>query len=262
MMGSKAGPREVRVHVKDVCVGKDDSAVVVVGTRSRAVPIFIGKFEAGAIEAGWKGEQFERPLTHDLSVNVLGETGYRIEKLVVSRMENKTFIGELHLAKGKTKGPVLDCRPSDGIALAVRAKAPLYVGEAVMQRAGCPLAHAEKMAKDVCTGLGPTGNLWLNFLGQMADPEAALTLKRVGEETHLVSRGEDKPRRVRTAAGAFEPMVAYICKAAGLTEKGEGKRVQGTARLEGEEAGFEVKVSAYMPKRGLPKSIQVDAHKV
>lgn len=116
--------------------------------------------------------------------------------------------------------------------------------------------------KDLCTGLGPTDNLWLKLLGQMANPEASLTLKRVGELTHVAARGEEKRRGIWTAGPASEPMMEHLCEAAGLTEKGPGKRVQGTARLEGEEVVFEVKVSAHMPKRGLPKSIQVDAREV
>ena len=118
MARRKSKSRELRVHIKQVCMGKKDTkelGIVVLGTSSRVVPIFIGWLEACAIEAGQKGRKHERPLTHELFLNALDETGYRVEKLVVAGMENTTFIGELYVAKGQKQGIALDCRPSDGI---------------------------------------------------------------------------------------------------------------------------------------------------
>jgi len=265
-MASRSKSREIRVYVKQVAVHEEKRAVVVLGTRTRGLDIWIGPFEAHAIEQGRRGARFGRPLTHDLLVTALVETDYQIEKMVITKIENSTFIGELHLSRGKKRGPVLDCRPSDGIALALRAKAPIYVSEPVMAQAGCSLGQAEKRAEDLRAGRIPAlpdvRKWWLDLLGHFADPEGSFVLKSGDDKPGMVPAHEKKPAEMIMPTAHFKHLAQYICRRTGLTKQPKGKRARGTVRFRGKEGRFEIKVSAYMPKRGLPKSIQVDAHRL
>ena len=265
-MASRSKSREIRVYVKQVAVHEEKRAVVVLGTRTRGLDIWIGPFEAHAIEQGWRGAKFARPLTHDLLVAALAQTDCQIEKMVIAKLENTTFLGELHLKKGNKRGLVLDCRPSDGIALAVRAKAPIYVSEAVMAEAGRSLAQANKVAEDLRAGRIPAlpdpRKWWLGLLGHFADPEGSFVLKSGDDKPGVVPAHEKKAAEMVMPTAHFEHLAQYICRRTGLTKQPKGKRVRGTVRLRGKQGRFEVKVSAYMPKRGLPKSMRIDARRL
>lgn len=108
----------------------------------RLLPIFIGGSEALAIARGLQGVTAERPLTHDLLVQLLERTGNRLEDVAVTDLRNGTFFAELRL-EGRNGRRVLTSRPSDALALAVRVGAPVYAAEAVLDEAGAVLQPAE-----------------------------------------------------------------------------------------------------------------------
>ncbi len=98
----------------------------------RVLPIVIGLQEASSIKMRLSGVNPPRPLTHDLLHSVVEHLEAKIEKIVIDKLENNTFHAKLHLmANGKAK--VVDARPSDSIALCVRAKAPIFVEEEVLK---------------------------------------------------------------------------------------------------------------------------------
>jgi bifunctional DNase/RNase len=99
------------------------------------VPIWVGTQEAASISVAVSGEEPPRPLSHDLMKRLLDAVGASVDRVDVTRIEDGTFYAELSLTTGA--GPVvLDCRPSDAIALATRAGAPLFVAESVLADAG------------------------------------------------------------------------------------------------------------------------------
>jgi len=99
----------------------------------RILPIVIGILEATAIKMEVGGINPPRPLTHDLLKNVIAELGASLDKIVVDKLENNTFHAKLYLAvDGKIKQ--VDARPSDSVALAIRAKAPIFVEEEVLNK--------------------------------------------------------------------------------------------------------------------------------
>ena len=99
------------------------------------MPIWVGTQEAASISVAVSGEEPPRPLSHDLMKRLLDSVGASVDRVDVTRIEDGTFYAELRLTTGS--GPVvLDCRPSDAIALATRAGAPLFVAEAVLADAG------------------------------------------------------------------------------------------------------------------------------
>ncbi len=123
----------VRAEVVDVVEALDAYGhavgVVLLGSDEwddKVLPIYIGMQEAFSILKGLGRVDFERPLTHDLMVNVLEELGITIEKITVDTIINNVYIATIHV-DNKGRKFTVDARPSDAIALAVRLEAPIYV---------------------------------------------------------------------------------------------------------------------------------------
>lgn len=101
---------------------------------NRYLPIWIGQNEAEAIATRLQGTRLPRPLTHDLLKNVIVELGGELQYIVVDDLRSGTFYAKLAL-EYDGDGHMTDSRPSDAIALAVRAEVPIYVEEAVLREA-------------------------------------------------------------------------------------------------------------------------------
>ncbi len=99
----------------------------------RTFPIVISVFEAFAIDRFVKEQRPPRPLTHELLFSVLQQLGVTIERTEITKLEDSTFFANLVLKRGEEKFDV-DARPSDAIALAVRAAAPIFVHEDVIDQ--------------------------------------------------------------------------------------------------------------------------------
>lgn len=102
--------------------------------EKRSVPIWVGIFEANAIALELEKVSTPRPMTHDLIKNILESVEAKIEKVVVHDLRDNTFFALIHLRVGEEEITV-DSRPSDAIALALRASAPIFVDEDVVRRA-------------------------------------------------------------------------------------------------------------------------------
>ncbi len=110
----------------------------------RRLPIIIGAFEAQAIALEIEGIKPPRPLTHDLLKQVIDNLGATVVEVVVDELRENTFYAKIILDVSALTNEI-DSRPSDAIALAVRAQAPIYVTESVMQIAGfVPSEETEK----------------------------------------------------------------------------------------------------------------------
>ncbi|GAC1330863.1 MAG: bifunctional nuclease family protein [Candidatus Dormibacteria bacterium] len=120
----------IRVHMpsgQHVVILKDRSA-------ERYLPIWIGIYEANAIALKITGVTPERPITHDLMTNIFGELGARVTSVEVSSLASDVFYARIFLAvDGRNLD--IDARPSDAIALAVRAEVPILVSDDVLERA-------------------------------------------------------------------------------------------------------------------------------
>ena len=104
--------------------------------NDRYLPIWIGSPEADAIAVKLQDVSVPRPLTHDLVGSVVDNLGAKIDHVVVSDLTNDTFFAKLALVAADGNHVEVDCRPSDAIAVAVRAKVPIYVEEGVLDKAG------------------------------------------------------------------------------------------------------------------------------
>lgn len=131
----------VEMFVKQVGVNaKDGHPVVLLKEKDgeRVMPIWVGPAEFQAIALALKESAPSRPQTHDLLITAFEAVGCKIMGVEISEISDATFYARLYLsAKGKEQ-IVLDCRPSDGIALALRHNAPITVAPAVVQTAGYP----------------------------------------------------------------------------------------------------------------------------
>lgn len=112
-------------------------------TGYRFLPIWIGAPEATSIAFALQGVAMPRPLTHDLLRNVLADLSVGVERIVVTELREGTFYAEIELVhNGKTVK--VSSRPSDAIALAVRATVPIFAEEAVLAEAGIEIEDEDE----------------------------------------------------------------------------------------------------------------------
>jgi hypothetical protein len=100
----------------------------------KVLPIWVGIFEANAIALQIENVSTPRPMTHDLLTNVLTELGATLERIVISDLRESTFFAYLELARDGER-LLVDARPSDAIALALRTRSPVFVDSRVLDSA-------------------------------------------------------------------------------------------------------------------------------
>jgi len=100
----------------------------------RVLPIVIGLSEASAIKMKISGFIPPRPLTHDLMLTMLNDLEATVEKVVIDRLEENTFHAKLFIKTSSGQVKSIDSRPSDSIALAVRAHAPIFVEDEIINK--------------------------------------------------------------------------------------------------------------------------------
>ena len=122
----------------------------------RYLPIWVGQYEAEMITVGLQEVEVSRPLTHDLMKNVFTTFNARIKRIEIISLKEDIFYGNI-VAEVDGREVSVDSRPSDAIALAVRAHTPILVDEAVMKNAGItPEADIKSTASTSAPGSIPT----------------------------------------------------------------------------------------------------------
>jgi len=126
----------IKARIEGVYKSQHGFAVVLESEEGEDVlPIFVSKGQAFSIEAGITGEGSPRPLTHDLLLKIIADMDLEVESVTIDDLLKGTFLAELRLVRGDRIFPY-DLRPSDGVALAVRTGADIYISREVMERAG------------------------------------------------------------------------------------------------------------------------------
>lgn len=128
---------EIEMKIKGLVVDPLSKMPIVVleDPRSdRILPIWIGVFEANAIALKIENIATPRPMTHDLLKTILEKTGLNIQRIVVNDVRDNTFYAMIHCIQDGNP-MIIDSRPSDAIALALRMKAPIFVEESVVSKA-------------------------------------------------------------------------------------------------------------------------------
>jgi bifunctional DNase/RNase len=136
---------EHEATVEGVGVGVGDSGtgapVVLLRAREELVPIFISGDQAQSMQLAIENEPFERPLTHDLLIQIVSEFGGAIDRVRIDDLAEGTFYAKIDAEQyngGSRKDAVFDARPSDGIAIALRVDCPIIVSDSVIDEAGQP----------------------------------------------------------------------------------------------------------------------------
>ena len=128
---------QIEMTIKGVMVDPITNTPIIIlrdKDGQRVLPIWVGVFEANAIALQIENATTQRPMTHDLLKNVIQDLRGRIEKIVVSDLKENTFYALIYLSVGGEM-MAIDARPSDAIALALRARAPIFVEEKVIDHA-------------------------------------------------------------------------------------------------------------------------------
>ena len=128
---------DIEVRIRGLMMDPATSMPIVVlkDVASEAVmPIWVGIFEANAIAIEIEKVAAPRPMTHDLTRNLIRGLKGQLERVVITELKDDTFFAVLWLRQGDEL-LTIDARPSDAIALAMRSDCPIYVSEQVMQSA-------------------------------------------------------------------------------------------------------------------------------
>lgn len=128
---------ELRMEIKGLMLDPSSNVPIVILRDEESdvfLPIWIGIFEANAIALRIEGVDPPRPMTHDLLLSSVHTLGAAIDRIVISDLKESTFFAVIHLDRGGEK-MTIDSRPSDAIALALRAEAPIFVLRTVLEKA-------------------------------------------------------------------------------------------------------------------------------
>ena len=128
----------IEMHVAGIALDARNGHPIVVlndETKRRALPIWIGMAEANAISRALENTKPERPMTHDLLLNVITVLGYKVDRIEINELSANTYFATIRLVVGDARidaAKAIDSRPSDAIALALRATAPIFVSAQVV----------------------------------------------------------------------------------------------------------------------------------
>jgi len=129
------------------------------------LPIWVGAYEANAIALEIEKIAPPRPMTHDLLRNLIIELGIQVERVVVTSLRDNTFFAEIEMRTSDGNRMVLDSRPSDAIALALRADCPIYVDMEVIKASRNTLPSEEGEESEIST----SEEEWPDVIGEAGD---------------------------------------------------------------------------------------------
>jgi bifunctional DNase/RNase len=138
---------QIEMTIKGLMIDPITNMPIVIlrdGEGHQILPIWVGVFEANAIALQIENVQTPRPMTHDLLKNVIQDLSAHVDRIVVTELKENTFYAVIHL---RTDGSavVVDARPSDAIALALRSGAPIFVEDSVIASARSVESSKESM---------------------------------------------------------------------------------------------------------------------
>ncbi|MGI9107003.1 MAG: bifunctional nuclease family protein [Pyrinomonadaceae bacterium] len=127
---------EIEVKIRGLMMDPNSGTPIVIlkdVNSDTLLPIWVGAYEANAIALEIEKIATQRPMTHDLLRNLIVEMGARVERVVITELRDNTFFAVIEMRNNAGDFLMLDSRPSDAIALALRADCPIFVSEEVIQ---------------------------------------------------------------------------------------------------------------------------------
>ncbi len=123
-------------------VGKQPIVLLKTADGNKFLPIWIGHPEAAAILMKLQGANTPRPMTHDLVAEILGQLEVKIVRIAVTELRENTFYAQITVQQDGSEIDI-DSRPSDAIALAIRAEAPIFAADEVIEESGIEFENGE-----------------------------------------------------------------------------------------------------------------------
>ena len=130
------------------------------------LPIWIGLLEATAMATEIEGIKMARPMTHDLLKTILGEVGCSVESVEITELKENTYYAAVNLTVAGRQ-MIIDSRPSDAIALALRTKRPIYVAKAVLEASSMLQQNEESNERPVENVSNVSKEKWAEILEKM-----------------------------------------------------------------------------------------------
>src|ERR687883_1323604 len=128
-------------------VGKQPIVLLKTSDGNKFLPIWIGHSEAAAILMKLQGASTPRPMTHDLVTDMLGQLDAQVVRITVTELKENTFYASITVQQNGSEIEV-DSRPSDAIALAVRADAPIFAADSVIEESAIEFEHDEEVNEE------------------------------------------------------------------------------------------------------------------
>jgi uncharacterized protein len=153
-------------------VGKQPIVLLKTAEGNRFLPIWIGHNEAAAILMKLQGASTPRPLTHDLVTEILGQLDAQVVRIIVTELRENTFFAEITVQQDGAEIQI-DSRPSDAIALALRADAPIYAADEVIEESAIEFEGEDVDEEAIVTE-------FKSFLDQVTPEEFAIEEEEEG----------------------------------------------------------------------------------
>jgi hypothetical protein len=132
------------------------------------LPIWIGPLEAASMATEIEGIRPQRPMTHDLLRNVMGELGASVEAIEITELRDNTYYARIELKTREGGALTIDSRPSDAISVALRTKSPIYVAKQVLESSSELHEAAEQGAVSEQNLAGVSRDKWSEILEKMS----------------------------------------------------------------------------------------------
>src|SRR5437870_257706 len=158
---------EIEVKIRALMMDPNSGTPIIIlkdVNSETMLPIWVGAYEANAIALEIEKIAPPRPMTHDLLRNLIVELGLRVERVVVTSLRDNTFYAVIELTSGNGEAMKLDSRPSDAIALALRADCPIFVDLEVIQASRNTIASDEEISAE-----SPEEEEWPEVIGDAGD---------------------------------------------------------------------------------------------
>jgi bifunctional DNase/RNase len=142
---------EIEVKIRALMMDPNSGTPIIIlkdVNSDTMLPIWVGAYEANAIALEIEKIAPQRPMTHDLLRNLIVEMGASVERVVVTELRDNTFFAVIEMRSSDGTPMMLDSRPSDAIALALRADCPIYVDMEVIRASRNTVAGGEESAEE------------------------------------------------------------------------------------------------------------------
>lgn len=158
---------EIEVKIRGLMMDPSSGTPIIIlkdVNSETMLPIWVGAYEANAIALEIEKISPQRPMTHDLLRNVILEMGANVERVVVTELRDNTFFAMILMKDRAGDSVMIDARPSDAIALALRVDCPIFVNEEVIQASRNTVTSGEEEE-----GASGSEDEWPDVIGEAGD---------------------------------------------------------------------------------------------